>query len=214
MNLLGKVLTTSAITLMATSSIAFADTTATATTTASNAAQTRFVALYEANQQTEATLLSQAQKVQDTNSAQYANFINTVQSQVSSLYTSETTLAALKLTLTKTSDSNTELRTQELALEKQLKSRIATAQGRRGTAERQLVQKLRNQLSTLNKEIGRLNVEIKKASGQKNTADAQAYASHIASLRQTILGLQADEIRVTKMWIASGQSTTGSVYGN
>lgn len=174
---------------------------------------------YQANQQTEAALLVQAQKVQSANSAKYATFVNSVQAQVSALYASEQALVQTELALKGTTPqpANQGLVQQEQSLYAQLKALVSEA-NQNPNKTRQNKQALRQaeaQIATIRKAIERLNVRLKAATSINVNPEMKSFANNIASLRAAILGLQADEIRVTKAWIASGQtSVTGSVYGS
>lgn len=185
----------------------------------STSAETKFMAQYQKNQQTEADLLQQAQQVQSANTAAYASAVTTLQAQIGTLYGSEQALAQLGLTLgnfTKLSPDQV-LKKQEQGLEAKLKTMITQAGKNRQKThhDKQQLAKARADMSKLKTEINHLNRLVQIVDRGHGNSGTRDFTKSVASLRQTILGLQNSEIRVTQSWIAADQqSVTGSVYGS
>lgn len=207
--------------------VAYADTTSGTTTTSVTAnptvktkvdPQMRFVAAYQKNEATEASLLAQATPIQNSESTAYAAFVNSTAAQVGTLYTSEQALAGLNTSWQSVSKSHTTgtLANEKNNLTKRLRNlEKTTPKGKKASAKyRSDVAKIKREVRMISKDLNRLNALVKAARRLRLDVAGGDFNANVNRLRTTILGLQHDEIQVTKAWIASGKaSVTGSVYG-
>ena len=194
-----------------------------ATSTGSNQnhianAQSRFLNSYQKNEQREQVLLQQAQQIQNPNSTQYQGFVNTVDTQVASLLSSEKTLFDLGFTWGTDIKGrpNPTIVHEDQALKARLREDLVLEKKHpeKTPAQRRNLSKIRASITQLEHEIPRLNFLIKEATVIRTNSDAKYFSQNVSALMSNILNLQLDEIRVTKTWIASGKtSVTGSVYG-
>lgn len=218
--------TLSAPTMAYADSTGTVSTTSTASTTNSVSATTRFETEYQANQATEATLLQQAQQVQFSDSAQYSGIVTGIQSQVTALYAAEQVLTQLGVAWESTIKGGiaSGLVKEEQALELRLKSSIAATHkskvqaGGRGKGntrvEKANLAKARAEIAVLGKDLKQIDLHIRVLDRLRGNSNAKSFAQNVTGLRRTILGLQLDEILITKRWIAAEQATvTGTVYG-
>lgn len=219
MKSLTKMITTTLV-LVATSSgsLAFADTSSTnASTNSAAVLAAKFDAQYQKNQQTENLLLQQAEKVQSAYSDRYATFVNSVKAEVGPMYASEQALTQLGFTWGNAikGTPNAGLVKQERVLESRVKAIMASETKHKGKTpnDKRALAKARADVRTMESEIKHLNASLKASSNLTANSDAKYFAQNVTELRKSILGLQVDEIRVTKTWISSGTNVTGSVYG-
>lgn len=213
---------------LATGIVAYADTSSTTTTAnvTANAtvkttinAQSRFEQAYQKNEATETTLLAQADHVQSSQSPMYSAFVSATATQVSTLYASEQALSQLGTSWNSVAKSNASgaLTNQKNNLTKELQNlEHRSAKGKKVSAKyRKDVAKIKTQVRVIDKDITRLNRLMTMAKRLRLGVTAGNFNSNVGHLCVTILGLQRDEIQVTKAWIASGDaSVTGSVYGS
>lgn len=211
MKSLSKLTATVLLLLPLSTTMAYAESTS-QTSAASATTQNHFVTVYQKNQQTEATLLQQAQPVQSANSTQYASFVNSVSAQVATLYASEQSLAQLGFTwgsaIKGTKNQNVTLQEEKLKTELKAEVHVADKSPDKTPAQKQTVKKLRVKIAQLNKAFTLLNANIHAVAKVDVNTDAKYFSQNVTSLQSTILGLQEDEIRVTKTWISSGQTST------
>lgn len=190
-----------------------------AATTTGATQNTRFEARYQSNLKTETTLLQKAQQINNAHTANYAQFVTTVSAQVDTLYASEQALVQLGFTWGQAIRGNayTGVIKQEKAFQAQLKKLTLEEEKHKAKNRQEILKiaKIRREIAMVKSEMNRINKLELSLKPLLVINESRYFDSNVSMLQRSILGLQQDEIRVTKTWIASGNtSVTGSVYSS